>query len=112
MIWESDDSTDWTVVQEDEKQFQSSPLNRFIFVKPIEHLAEFMHILEPYRDKISTVGIASSEAKLQEYAHALGRWGVPRICPLGKMQRPPLTWRQDGRPPLGDLIRWTDLETI
>ena len=112
MIWESDDSTDWTVVQEDEKQFQSSPLNRFIFVKPIEHLAEFMHILEPYRDKISTVGIASSEAKLQEYAHALGRWGVPRICPLGKMQRPPLNWRQDGRPPLGDLIRWTDLETI
>ena len=110
MLWESKDSTDWTVVQEDEKQFQSSPLNRFIFIKPIENPAEIMHILEPYRDNISTIGIAASEAKLREYAQAFGQWGVPRICPLGKMQLPPLTWRHDGRPPLGDLINWTDLE--
>jgi hypothetical protein len=26
------------------------------------------------------------------------------------MQNPPLTWRHDGRPSLGDLVRWTDLE--
>lgn len=112
ILWESEDSTEWTVVQEDEKQFQNSPLNRFVFVKPIEHLDELMHILEPYRESISTVGIAASEAKLREFALKLGAWGVPRVCPLGKMQRPPLAWRHDGRPALGDLIRWTDLETI
>ena len=111
MLWESKDSTDWTVVQEDEKQFQSSPLNRFIFIKPIENPLELMHILEPYRENISTIGIAASESKLREYAKAFGQWGAPRICPLGKMQRPPLAWRHDGRPPLGDLINWTDLET-
>ena len=111
MLWESKDSTDWTVVQEDEKQFQSSPLNRFIFIKPIKNPSELMHILEPYRENISTIGIAASESKLREYAQAFGQWGAPRICPLGKMQRPPLAWRHDGRPPLGDLINWTDLET-
>ena len=112
IIWESENSTEWTVVQEDEKQFQTSPLNRFIFVKPIEHLDEMRHVLEPYRESISTVGIAASEVKLREFALKLGEWGVPRVCPLGKMQRPPFAWRHDGRPALGDLIRWTDLETI
>ena len=58
------------------------------------------------------MGIAASEAKLREFALKLGMWGVPRVCPLGKMQRPPLAWRHDGRPPLADFIRWTDLETI
>ena len=48
---------------------------------------------------------------ISELAVPLARWGVPRICPLGQMQRPPLAWRHDGRPPLGELIRWTDLET-
>ena len=112
IIWESENSTEWTVVQEDEKQFQTSPLNRFIFVKPIEHLDEMLHVLEPYRESISTVGIAASEAKLREFALKLGEWGVPRVCPLGKMQQPPLAWRHDGRPTLGDLVRWTNLETI
>jgi hypothetical protein len=26
------------------------------------------------------------------------------------MQNPPLTWRHDGRPALGDLLTWTDCE--
>ena len=33
-----------------------------------------------------------------------------RVCPLGQMQEPPLTWRHDGRPALADLITWTDWE--
>ena len=37
--------------------------------------------------------------------------GASRYCPLGAMQQPPLTWHQDGAPPLGALVRWIDLET-
>ena len=110
-LWESEDSTDWTVVHEDERQFQTSPLNRFIFVKPIEHIDEALHVLEPIREFVSTVGIAASEARMRDLALPLAEWGVPRICALSQMQRPPLAWRHDGRPPLGELIRWTDLET-
>ena len=111
LLWESEESTDWTVVYEDEKQFQASPLNRFIYVKPIEQLEEALHVLEPIRESVSTVGIAASEARMRELAVPLAQWGVPRVCPLGQMQRPPLAWRHDGRPPLGELIRWSDLET-
>ena len=110
-LWESEGSTDWTVVHEDEKQFQTSPLNRFIFVKPIEHIDEVLHVLEPIRESVSTVGLAASEARMRDLALPLAQWGVPRICPLGQMQRPPLAWRHDGRPPLGELSRWADLET-
>ena len=46
----------------------------------------------------------------EKLANELARWGASRICPLGKMQSPPLTWRHDGRPSLGDLVMWTDWE--
>jgi len=111
LIWESEETTDWTVVYEDEKQFQTSPLNRFISFKPIEHIEEALHVLEPVRESVSTVGLAASAARMRELALPLAQWGVPRICALSQMQRPPLAWRHDGRPPLGELIRWTDLET-
>ena len=41
----------------------------------------------------------------------LSRWGVTRVCQLGQMQNPPLLWRHDGRPALGDLVTWTDFES-
>jgi hypothetical protein len=50
------------------------------------------------------------EHKLEELATQLARWGATRVCPLGRMQNPPLTWRHDGRPALGDLVLWTDFE--
>ena len=60
--------------------------------------------------KVSTVGIAAPPAKMKDLATHFARWGATRICPLGQMQNPPLTWRHDGRPALGDLITWTDFE--
>jgi hypothetical protein len=66
--------------------------------------------VDSVRGKVSTVGIAAPEEKINEIATQLARWGATRICPLGQMQNPPLTWRHDGRPALGDLITWTDLE--
>ena len=67
---------------------------------------------DPIRGKVSTVGIAVPEDRAAEIATQLARWGATRICPLGQMQRPPLTWRHDGRPALGDLVTWTDWEQL
>jgi hypothetical protein len=62
------------------------------------------------RGHVSTIGIAAPEDKMQELAMQLARWGATRICPLGQMQNPPLTWRHDGRPVLGDIVLWADVE--
>ena len=98
------------MIFESDARFQLSCLNRFIYVKPIADLKAMLENVDTIRGKVSTIGIAVPEEKVSEVAAQLARWGVTRICPLGQMQNPPLTWRHDGRPPLGDLVTWTDLE--
>jgi hypothetical protein len=109
--WCSKNSTAWTVVYEADTRFQMSCLNRFIYVKAVSDLMAALRGADEIRGKVSTVGIAAPEEKTNEIAAQLARWGATRVCPLGQMQNPPLTWRHDGRPPLCDLITWTDLET-
>jgi hypothetical protein len=109
-LWRSPDSTAWTVVFEHDVRFRFSPLNRFIFVKPVPEAAVALHGLDEVHGKVSTAGIAAPPDKMGELAAMFARWGVTRICPLGQMQNPPLTWRHDGRPALGDLVTWTDWE--
>lgn len=109
-LWQSEGSTAWTVVYEHEPAFQESCLNRFVYVKRATDLEEVLRHAEPWRGQVSTVGLAASGDKAQELVRQLTHWGVTRICPVGRMQRPPLAWRHDGRPALGDLVTWTDWE--
>jgi acyl-CoA reductase LuxC len=108
--WCSRDSTAWTVVYESDPRFQISCLNRFIYVKGVADLNEALQNADSVRGKVSTVGIAVPEHAVRAAATQLARWGATRVCPLGQMQNPPLTWRHDGRAALGDLVTWTDLE--
>jgi hypothetical protein len=110
-LWHSKDSTAWTVVCEADSRFPVSCLNRFIYVKPVSNLTAVLQSADAMRGHISTVGIAVPEHQAGEVAIQLARWGATRICPIGQMQNPPLTWRHDGRPTLGDLITWTDFES-
>jgi hypothetical protein len=109
-LWQSQNSTAWTVVFEHEVRFHFSPLNRFVFVKPVPDLAAVLQGVDELRGRVSTVAVAGPPDRFQELAPQLARWGVTRICRPGQMQYPPLTWRHDGRPALGDLVTWTDLE--
>jgi hypothetical protein len=109
-VWQSKDSTAWTVIYEADPQFQASCLNRFVYVKPAEDLEAMLHAADAVRNRVSTVGIVGSTARACTLAERLAVWGVTRICPVGHMQTPPVTWRHDGRPALNELVRWTDWE--
>jgi hypothetical protein len=109
-VWRSADSTAWTVVFEEDPRFQVSCLNRFIYVKPVANLAEALHAADAMQGKVSTVGLAAPANQAPDLVARLADWGVTRVCPVGQMQRPPLSWRHDGRPALGDLVTWTDWE--
>ena len=109
-MWCSENSTAWTVVYEADPRFQASCLRRFIYVKGTPDLENALRGADDLRGKISTVGLAATEDKAEELAKKLARWGVTRVCPLGQMQNPPLTWRHDGRPALADLVTWVDWE--
>lgn len=108
--WFSANSTAWTVVYEADPRFQLSCLNRFVYVKGVKDLTQALQSADHVRGKVSTVGLAAPDDQAQDMAAELARWGVSRVCPVGRMQNPPLTWRHDGRPALGDLVGWTDWE--
>ncbi|MGV3773810.1 MAG: acyl-CoA reductase [Verrucomicrobiales bacterium] len=109
-VWSSEGNTAWTVIFEADPDYQPSPLHRFVFVKPVSDLHQMLNAIAPLHGKVSTIGISATPSRLHEVANQLGHWGVTRICKLGDMQNPPLSWRHDGRPALADLLTWTDLE--
>jgi len=109
-MWASLESTAWTVILENDPLFQTSCANRFIYIKAVADLTHALQGAELVRDKVSTIGLSSTAAQARDLAPHLARWGARRVCPLGQMQNPPLGWRHDGRPPLGDLVTWTDWE--
>ncbi|RME95892.1 MAG: hypothetical protein D6766_02040, partial [Verrucomicrobia bacterium] len=110
LIWSSPGSTAWTVVYEANPDFRLPCGHRFVHVKPVGSVEDALKGLESVRGQVSTVGLSAPGPREMELVTTFARWGVTRVCPLGHMQAPPLAWRHDGRPSLGDLLTWCDWE--
>jgi hypothetical protein len=104
-LWGSSGSTAWTVAFDGTPDFPKSPLNRFIFVKPLR--PEFEETIRKERPHLSTAGIFPATI---ENARQAAEWGFTRVCAIGRMQFPPLTWHHDGQFVLAPLVRWVDAE--
>ena len=104
-LLQSSGSTAWTVVFDANPDFPRSPLNRFIFVKPLP--ADLATELAPVRRHLGAIGLWPATI---ENARRLATLGANRLCPIGRMQLPPWTWHQDGQPALTPLVRWVDFE--
>ncbi|HSG04951.1 MAG TPA: acyl-CoA reductase, partial [Nitrospiria bacterium] len=109
-VFGSRGGTHWTVILENEPGIALSPLYRTIRVKPISRLEEAIGYLEPWKAHLQAAGISVSDARRESLSRLLGRAGFHRICPLGKMQAPPVDWPQDGHRFVADRVRWVDLE--
>ncbi|HEV7591382.1 MAG TPA: acyl-CoA reductase, partial [Longimicrobium sp.] len=107
----SADGTAWTVVFEPDPAFEASCLNRVVRVKPVRDAADVPALLSEYAHLLQTVGVSASPERTEALATEFGRLGASRVAPLGRMAWPPPWWHHDGHPPLGDLVRWCDLET-
>jgi hypothetical protein len=101
--------TSYAVIYDDSPAFRASCLNRTVLVKPTDGYKRVLDAIQKFAPSISTVGVAPMNERAQAFANELARMGVPRVCAIGRMQRPPLTWHHDGRPNLADLVSWTDL---
>lgn len=104
-IWASEGTTDWTVIYEEEAWFATSTLNRVVFVKPLP--ADLAPAFETVRPWLGAIGIWPATA---ENAARVAGLGASRICALGRMQFPPITWHAEGQPNLAPLVRWVDFE--
>lgn len=110
VMYASPQGTEWTVIYEADPVFMPSPLYRTIRVKPLMTFTHLDDLLIPWRSYLEAVGVAISSERLYELAEILGHAGVSRVCPLGTLQTPPLSWRHGGRPRVADLVRWIEIE--
>ena len=73
--------------------------------QPIAELDALAALLAPVRPCSKAAGVAAAPERWPESRRiAVADAGVHRACALGEMQRPPLTWRQGGRPRVGDWL--------
>jgi hypothetical protein len=101
----------WAVLFDPDPIFQPSCLNRTIWIKPIaDMLADVPRLVAPVQGYLQTCGVAADLDRTRALAERLGRLGLDRVCPLGRMGDVAPTWHHDGRFTVLDLLRWTDLE--
>jgi hypothetical protein len=107
LVWESPGTLDWVVIHDPDPCLVANPLHRTVFIKPMP--SDPGLVLAPVRRHISTVGLHPVNLEAVELAIHLG---AQRICKIGQMQNPPLSWHHDGWPALASLIRYVDVEGL
>jgi hypothetical protein len=103
-------STDWSISVEEGADFVPTCLNRCVRLKVLRDLGELPVALAGHRRHLECAGLAVEAARETSLAELLAGCGVHRLCPIGAMQRPPLSWRQSGRPRVADWVEWTTVE--
>lgn len=106
----STDSTTWTVSIEEDDDFTPTCLNRCVRVKIVPSLMALAAALAPHRRHLEAAGIAVGAERLSAVVEMLAACGVHRVCRIGVMQRPPLTWPQSGRPRVAEWLEWVGVE--
>jgi len=98
----------WTVIAEADARFRPAPLHRFVRIHPVAGLHDLLKALTPVKHHLASVGVEGFCEQRREITAALTQLGASRICPLGTMQAPPLSWCHDGRGVLPPLARLSD----
>jgi hypothetical protein len=104
-LWESKETLEWTVILDPGRELKSSPLHRTIFVQNLPAPGE--RPLADFKQLVGTIGIYPMNPDAVRQAI---EFGAQRVCPVGEMQNPPLTWHHDGWPSLSSLVRFVDIE--
>jgi len=110
ILYTSPHGTAWTVIYDTDPTFVPSPLYRMIRVKPLSSIIQLHELLIPWWPYLEAVGVATHASRIAEISELLGNTGVNRICPIGTLQTPPLSWQHGGRPRISDLVRWVEVE--
>ena len=109
-LYASPNGTAWTVILDPDPTFTPSPLYRTIRIKPFSSSTQLHEVLTPWRPYLEAAGLAAYATRNTQLVEVLGQAGVSRICPIGTMQLPPLSWRHGGRPRIADFVRWIEIE--
>lgn len=87
--------------------FSLGPVNRYINIYLYKDLSEIEAALGSLRGRISTLGVPDPRRAPSEF---LSNLEIKRVCPLGSMQIPPLSWCLDGYRPLQKFFRMQSIQ--
>jgi hypothetical protein len=102
--------TAWTVMIEPAGSRPPPGLLRCIPVIPLSDASELELWCDELAPHLSSLGHAGWGGPSAELTQAVGVGGGSRVCPLGRMQFPPLDWSHDGTNPIRSLLRLIDVE--
>jgi len=102
----------FTVIREDEPTLRPAPGHRFIRVAPVADEADAIDALRPLGPQLAAVGMAGFGPDSKLLARHFAALGASRVCALGRMQAPPLTWHHDNRGVFEPIARFADLEPV
>jgi hypothetical protein len=91
----------WTILVETEaRALRPTPGYQTIRVERVADGWEGLAgLLTPWAGKLQAMGLGPDTALLPEsFGARLDELGLSRVCPLGRMQSPPLAWTHDGNP--------------
>lgn len=108
----SETGSRWTVLYEGNDRFNLSPLDRTIRVKPVADLLDVCPRLGEVSHCLQAAGVAVPQNRLIPLAEALAQVGIYRICPIGRMQRPPFGWNQDGMRFVKNTVKWVEIDSF
>ena len=81
--------------------------HRVLPIRPVADVDAALESLSAARPFLQCLGVAGFD-DLRVFED-LTLAGLNRVCPLGMMQRPPLTWLHDGIGTIRPLMRWLTL---
>lgn len=102
----------WTVIAAASPSLPESCLFRTLFVYGIPRLEGLRDVLLPLSGYLQGVALAGPPERAATLGALFGALGASRICPPGRLQRPPAAWPHDGRPRLLDLLHRVDIEPL
>jgi hypothetical protein len=102
------DDDGWGIHVCDRQSLTPAPGLRCVRVVPAADLGALLDELARTGPPLAGIGVADGAGSrgLVEAVRGQEAFRAAWVCPAGQMQSPPLSWQQDGRRRLGDLLRW------
>ncbi len=109
-LLESPGSTGWTVVLEERARFEPGPAHRTVRIHVVEGPDEVARALRPSVHYVEALGLEARGPDRGRLAALFTSLGIPRIAPIGQLQRPTPLGTHGGARRLLPFVTWSTVE--
>lgn len=110
LVLESPGATTWTVVLEDRARFEPGPAHRTIRVHAVDGPEEFARAVQSSIRYVEAIGLEARGPERVRLAAVFTALGIPRVAPVGQLQRPSPLGTHGGVRRLGPFVTWSSVE--